>query len=144
MLEPTEVQVVPTPQLLAGLTQLLAVGGPFHLPTLTLFQQGVAVTPATLYADLTIANFSGFAPVAALTFEGPYYDVDNTALVIGASTAFIATTGSPFVPNTIGGYVLANAGLTAIQVGYNFATPVGVNAPGDAVPVVPFIRYSGT
>lgn len=144
MVEPTEVQVIPSPQLLAGLTQLLAVGGPFHLLTLTLFQAGLVVTPATLYADLPIADFSGFAPVASIVFEGPYYDVDNTALVIGAATAFIATAASPFVSNSIGGYALVNAGLTAIAAGYNFQTPVGVNVPGDAVAVVPFLRYSGT
>ena len=144
MLAPTEVQVIPSAMLMSGLTQLLAVGGPFHTPTLQLYQNNVTITRLSVYADFTIANFSGYADIAAVTFEGPYLDVDGTALMLGSDNLFLATTASPFVSNLIFGYLLANAGLTALMIAYAFpGGSVGIAKPGDACPVAPFIRYSG-
>lgn len=142
MFTPSEVQVVPSPQLLAGLTQLLAVGGPFHTPTLQLFQSNTTPLRESVYADFTIADFTGYADVVGVTFSAPYYDVDGSAIVLGADAPFIAT-GSA-VTNQIYGFLFANAGLTDLLIAYKFAAPVGVAAAGQACPVVPFIRYSGT
>jgi len=143
MAGPTEIQVVPSPALLLGLTQLLDTGGPFDTMTMFLFQNNIAPSRATVIGDLTIANYSGYANVVAVAFSASFYDADGTALALGADAPFIATTATPFVPNTIYGYGLANAGLTSLRAAYRFATPVNVAQAGDACPVVPYLRYSG-
>jgi hypothetical protein len=142
MFTPQENQVVPSTQLLGALTQLLAVGGPFHLPTLQAFQSNTTPTIHSVYSDFTIANFTGYADVAGLTFSAPYFDVDGTAVALGADTVWIATGAVP--ANTIYGYLLANAGLTQLIAAYRFPQSVGIAAVGQAVACVPFVRYSGT
>lgn len=140
-MEPTEVQVVPTPMLLTGLTALLGSTGPFHLPTLSLYQNNATLTRATTLADLTIATFTGYAPVAGLAFSSPYIDVDGSALALGADNVFVAT-GSA-IANVIYGYMLTDAGVANLQAAYALANPVGIGSAGQAVAVAPFLRYSG-
>lgn len=142
MSQPTEVQVVPSAICLAGLTNLMATGGPFDTLTLGLFKNNIFLSRATTYANLTPADFAGYAVAAGITFSAAFLDVDGSALAIGADMAFIATGPSP--ANTIYGYFLANAGLTSLKAAYSFSTPVGINATGQAVVVVPYLRYSGT
>lgn len=142
MLEPTEVQTLPSAQLLAGLSVLIGVGGPFHGAIVSLYKNPVTVTPGSVLADFDVADFDGYADGSALTYTGPYFDSDGTALVMGTNQLFLATGG--LTPNTIFGYILATAARAALIAAFPFATPVGVAKAGDAVPVVPFVRYSGT
>lgn len=143
MAGPTETQVVPSPVLLAGLTQLLAVGGPFNAPTLQLSKTNAVPTRNSVYGDFEIANFSGYADVVGVTFSASFYDADGTALALGEDAPFIATTATPFVANIIYLYLLANVGLTSLKAAYALQTPVNIAKAGDACPVVPYLRYSG-
>lgn len=142
MTEPSENQVVPSANLLAGLTQLMATGGPFNALTLALYQNNLTPTPGNVLADFTIADYDGYANVAGVTFSSPYYDTDGTALAIGADAPFICT-GST-TPNTIYGYLYVDAGVTTLKAAFQFANSVGIAKAGQACPVVPFLRYSGT
>jgi hypothetical protein len=140
-MQPTEVQVVPSPQCLAGLVQLLAVGGPFHLLTLGLYINPVLPTRSSLLADFTPATYTGSAPIAAEVFSSPFYDVDGSALSLGADASFVCTGGTP--NETVYGYILTDAAVVNLIVAYAFQTPVGIARIGDACPVAPFLRYSG-
>lgn len=138
---PSESQVVPSPMLLIGLTQLLAASGPFHTLTLHLNQIPTSFSRGSDLTSVSEATFTGYTAVAGLTFSSPFYDVDGSALVVGADTAFIATGASP--SNTIYGYYFSDAAVANLVAGYSFTTPVGIAAIGQAVVVVPFLRYSG-
>lgn len=141
-MQPTEVQVIPTPQLTAGLTVLLGTHGPFTTMTLGLYANPVTLQRSTRYADLTVATFVGYAPVAAIVFSGSFVDVDGSALALGADNVFICTAST--TPNTIYGYMLTDAGLTNLLIAYSFNNPIPVAVAGNAVAVAPFVRYSGT
>ena len=140
---PTETQVVPSPQLLLGLTQLMAASGPFHLLDLGLYQNNATLSRATVIGDLTPADFHGYAAVTAVTFSSPFLDADGTALALGADHAFVATSGGTLNPQTIYGYYVGPAGLADFAAAYAFDTPVPIVVVGNAVVVVPFLRYSG-
>lgn len=140
---PQEAQVVPSPNLLVGLTQLLDAGGPFDTPTLFLYQANIQPTRQTVLADLVYADFHGYAAVAGLTFSGSFYDADGSALALGTAEAFIATSGGALNPQSIYGYGLANVGLTLLLAAYRFSEPQAIAQVGDAVTVVPYLRYSG-
>ena len=141
-MQPTETQVVPTPQLLLGLTALLGVHGPFTVPTLSLYQNVVAITRQSTLADLTIATFTGYASVVGLTFSASYIDVDGSALALGSDNVFVAT-GSA-IGNVIYGYYLTDAAVANLLIAYALQTPVGIASAGQAIAVAPFVRYSGT
>lgn len=140
---PTEAQVMPSAQLLAGLNQLLAAGGPFDTLTLGLYQNNEVPSRASVIADFDAADFHGYAAVAAIGFTAAFYDVDGTALSMGDATAFIATSGGPLNPQNIYGYVLGSALLAALKAAFLFETPRAIAVVGDAVIVQPFLRYSG-
>jgi len=141
-MEPTEVQVIPSPQLLAGLTALLGTHGPFTTMTLGLYQNQVTLGRNSVLADLTPASFVGYAAVAGIAFSAAYLDVDGSALAIGASTLFLCTAST--TPNTIFGYYFTDAGVTNLLIAYAFQSAIGIGEAGQAVAVVSFVRYSGT
>lgn len=141
-MEPSEVQVVPTTQLLAGLTALLGTHGPFTTMTLRLYANPITLQRSTLLADLTEATFVGYAAAAGVTFSASYVDVDGSALALGADNVFICTSAT--TPNTIYGYYFTDAGNTNLLIAYSFANPVPISAVGNAVAIAPFVRYSGT
>lgn len=141
---PTEVQRLPSSALLAGLTSLLAVGGIFHTLTLSLFQNNATFNRNGTIADYDVADFAGYADVAAITFTGPFLDADGTALALGADNAFIADSTPPLNPQTIFGYTLTTALRAALIGAFFFDDPVPIAFPGNAVVVVPYLRYSGT
>jgi hypothetical protein len=140
-MEPTESQMIPTPQLLAGLTALLGIHGPFTVMTLGLYANQVNLTRQTILSDLTAASFTGYAAVAGITWSASYIDVDGSALALAESEVFIAT-GST-IANTIYGYYFTDAAVTNLLIAYALAVPVGIGLTGQAIAVVPFLRYSG-
>jgi len=142
MASPTETQVIPTPVLLTGLTDLLGTHGPFNAMTLHLYQNNIVLGRSTVLSNLTEANFTGYAAVASYTWSTPYVDVDGSALAIGADEAFIATAATP--SNQVYGYYFTDSGATMLLAAYAFAAPVAIAGIGQAVTVVPFMRYSGT
>lgn len=142
MATPTETQVVPAAERLAALTQLLAVGGPLNANKLKLYKNPLTLTPAIVLADLVEADFDGYAAVSPVVWSAPFRDVDGSALVLGGDAPFICTGDT--ISNSIYGYYLTNTGSTVLIAVYAFAAPVGVSVAGQACPVVPWFRYSGT
>lgn len=141
---PQETQNLPTSALMTGLTNLLDTGNLFDALTLSLFQNNATFSRAGTIADYTVADFHGYADVAGLTFTGPFIDADGTVLALGADNAFIATTGGSLLPQTIYGYTLSTVARAALVAAYFFDTPVPIAVVGNAVIVVPYLRYSGT
>jgi hypothetical protein len=141
-MEPNELQVIPSSQRLAVLTELIAATHVFAAPTVMLYQNAVILSPSTVIANLTVADFDGYANVVGMTWESPYIDTDGSALVFGANQTILCT-GST-MPNTIYGYALVNVGVTALLAAYAFAAPIGISASGQAVSFLPALRYSGT
>jgi hypothetical protein len=141
VLEPTEVQVIPSANLLIDIARLVGTGGPFNGSIVSLFQNPIAPGRLSALADFHVATFDGYADSSAITWSSAYYDSDGTALVLGTDQLFVATGG--VTPNTIYGYILATAARAALLAAFAFSAPVGVGRAGDAVPVVPFFRYSG-
>lgn len=143
MLSPTEVQTVSSPIRLVALGQLLDTGGPFDTSTLFLVSAAFIPSPDLVYADLTKPTASGFAPVAAITFSDPYYDVDGTAVALSADHVFVADDADD-LPITIYGYGLANGALDTLRAVWALADPVGIARVGDGFACAVFLKYSGT
>lgn len=141
-MEPAEVQVMPAAIKLDILNAVIGVAGALNAPTLLLYQNNVALGPRTAVADLTVADFDGYANIVGATWDTPYIDVDGSALVFGASQTIVATGGT--TPNTIFGYAAVNVGVTSLKLAWAFSEPVGVAQAGDGVPFLPAFRYSGT
>lgn len=69
-----------------------------------LFQTNIAMTPSTLLAALTEANYSGYAPIVVSSFDGPFLDP--------AGVAYASTPLLPFSCNGGGvGNTIYTAGL---------------------------------
>jgi hypothetical protein len=86
------------------------------------------LNPQSTYSQATVATFSGYA-ITAITLSGPVEFADSIWGMIG-TVNFIATTGSPFVPDTILGYMLTN-GTGTLYGGEFFQNPVPIAAPTD-------------
>lgn len=142
MFNPSEVQSVPGPLLLAVLADLVGAGGQFDACILKLFQNDVIPTRDSVLADLDEADFTGYADVNAVAFGTPYYDADGAGIVTAPSHEFVAT-GST-IANVIYGFYLTDDPATVLRAAYRFADPVGIGAAGQGVTVVPFLKYSGT
>lgn len=124
---------------LASLAEQTAAGGPLHLPTLVAFTAPSSVSRATVFSDLVIATFDGYANIAALAFGTPYIDVSGTAVVDAAGGDFICT--GTTVSEVIVGVALVNAGLTALSYSWIYDTPIPITAIGQGFRFNPTVPY---
>lgn len=141
MFTPQETQVIPTTEQLTILAALINTGAPFEAPIVKLFQNDVVPDVNTVLADLDEADFAGYADVNGPTWGTPYIDVDGNALVTAASHEFVASGPTP--ANTIYGWYMTDDPATKLLAAYRFSTPVGINATGDGLTLVPFLRPPG-
>jgi hypothetical protein len=97
-------------------------------PKIFLFTEGTQPGPESEVTDFTEADFSGYA-LQSVTLSGAVNigDAEQARL---ATVTFVATTASPFVPNTILGYLLTD-GVLAYYGGELFAEPVPIAQAGD-------------
>ena len=140
-MEPAEVQVVGSIQLLSVLTSLVTTPGVLFHPDVHLYQNNIVPNRSTLIGDLTEADFTGYAKVTAMVWGTPYYDVDGSALCFGTSHSFVAT--DAVAPNTIYGYYLTDSADAVLLATYPLASPVGIPGAGSGITVLPTYRYSG-
>jgi hypothetical protein len=97
-------------------------------PTIELWNATTGtLTPNSTYGQFTKTTFSGYAAVA-LTLTGPV-TINPTTQGMIANASFVATSASPFVPDTILGYMLTD-GVSALYAFERFANPVPIPAPG--------------
>jgi hypothetical protein len=97
-------------------------------PTIELYTAGPIPTIDSARADFTVADFSGYAPATITPGTAVNITLQSQALVI--SITFTATTGSPFVPNALVGYMLTD-GAAAYYGAMNFQAPVNITQAGD-------------
>lgn len=116
------------------LTALKTVPGAALIPTLTVrLLAGTlpALTPDTPLATLTglEANYSGYAALTPVPTVPVQLSVNAEGYI--ASTTFVATTASPFVPATVTGYFITDGtNLVAME-----AFPAGQQYPMSAAGV---------
>lgn len=97
-------------------------------PTIELWSsQSGTIGPSMIYSQFTKCTFSGYAG-AAITLVGPVnLDIKTQGLI--GNVNFIATTASPFVPDTVAGYMLSD-GVSTVYGAEQFQTPVGIGSVG--------------
>jgi hypothetical protein len=93
---------------------------------LRLYQNNIVPTPTDLTAAYTEATFSGYT-MASATLVGPVTLSPAVQGVI-AIADFLASGGSPYVPNTVYGYYCTAAGLLVCSE--QFRNPVPFAADG--------------
>lgn len=97
-------------------------------PTIELYSSRILAPNAQMdYANFTKCVFSGYAG-DSVTLSGPVQLATNFLGML-ADAVFIATSASPFVPDTAVGYMLTD-GAATVYLAEDFATPVGFAAPG--------------
>lgn len=142
MLTELATQIIPETQRLIVLTRLEAAGGPWEAMELRLYQLPTTVPPDdVLLADLTEADFTGYAAEAPVILLGPAIAPDGSAYFVASTVLFTRTAGA--VSNTIYGAYLVNTAGTALVAVFPFVTPVGMVNTGDAIPIAPQLHYSG-
>jgi hypothetical protein len=99
-------------------------------PTVVLYTAGPLPTMNQAFGNYTLATFSGYA-AQAVTLSGVVNISLGTQALLGTAL-FVSTAASPFVPNTILGYLLTD-GVTALYGGEQFQTPVNIASAGDFV-----------
>jgi hypothetical protein len=126
-------------QQLLGLTAMGAVGGPLHAGQIILFKQAITLTNRIAVADLIVADFTGYAPVAAIAFGTPYVDQVGVARFDAPSVDFVMT--DEVAPNTIYGWALLNTGGSAVLLVSQFTTPIPLTRTGQGLRVQPTYPY---
>lgn len=101
-------------------------------PKVLLFSGSAIPSADSVVADFTPAVYSGYGDVA-LTLTGPVDLTPDGQAMIGTAT-FTSTTASPFVPDTVTGYIVYD-GATAYYGGERFDAPVEISAAGQFIAV---------
>lgn len=124
---------------LAALTALKGVGQALNAASLILYSNGVAITPATVMADLTECTFTGYAADAGQAFGTSYLDPAGVPSIAAPSVQFESTDG--VVVETIYGWALTNVGKTALYYAEALPVPVPITAGSQGVIIQPTVRY---
>jgi hypothetical protein len=126
--------VVPKAVCRAWLDSVVGAEGEMEEVTVRLFKNNVTVDGDTEIADLTVADFTGYAESTVVVWGGAFTNTNGKAEVIGGSKQFTAT-GSA-TPNTVYGYYVVD-GDSELVYAENFNEPIEVTGVGDAIVVVP-------
>lgn len=115
---------------------LEVIGADFRY--VVLFQNDIEVTPNTVYGDLTLADFGGYAP--QLITWGAVRKDECRSEMLAVPMVFTAT-GTP-LPQTIYGYAIIDSisgplpGTTVLRA-HRFECPKTLKHAGDSVVVQP-------
>jgi hypothetical protein len=125
-------------QMVAALTQLLAVGGPLHGVKCALFSAGTVPGPGSVLSSYTLAAFTGSTPVT-VTFGSPYVDAaDGYAY----ADAFITFNNTGTTAETELGYLLTDTAGAVLVAGDLFPAPITINGPGGVIEFVLRVRQT--
>lgn len=117
-------------------------GRPDHLETLApiinaylfgLFTNDVALDVDTVFADLTLATFTGSTPVAC-TFGTISRDANDRAIRQGDPITWTWTGGAA---ETCYGFVVLDGSGTKLYFAQRFAAPRTMAASGDEISIIP-------
>jgi hypothetical protein len=104
--------------------------------TIGLYKNEVEIDQNTALADLTVADFSGYAAKTDIVFNQPFYDEDGKVSAVGELCQFDATAAT--IANVVYGYYVldSDSALVGIEA---FDEPKSVSSTNDSVVVVPKI-----
>ena len=115
-------------------------GGALSFGTLSifLFKSNTTISEATVWADLTEADFTGYSIASLTAWTGPTDAGGDTSLVQEA--AYVRTNSGGSAQTIYGwGIVLDHAGTPLLVTASNFASAVVLN-PGDSIgPIIPVL-----
>lgn len=124
--------------LLAILNELVAAGNYYNGAKLMLFQNNISLGPTMVLADLTAADFTGYALSSAVTWGAAFLAPGNVPTVAGDLKLFVAA--SPFTTaNTVYGWALVDGAGTTLILARKFDTPISIAAALQAVSVLPAV-----
>jgi hypothetical protein len=118
------------------LAELIDTGNLLDGAEVGLFKSDIEITKDTVLADLTVADFSGYAPSAAQVWADPIVDQAGNAIVAAPSVIFHAATPLT-VSNSVYGWYLVDSGGTVLLAAERFPEAVEVSSPASAVFVQP-------
>lgn len=121
---------------LAILTELVAATNPWNGALISLFKNDIVPDAASLLADLTEADFSGYAASAAVTWGTPHFLPDGTAVVAGDAKTFVTASPAPVLNTVFGWYATDGAGTTLLFA-RRLDTPIVLTGPNQQVAVLP-------
>lgn len=125
---------------MAGVADLIAVGGTFAGAICRLIKSAEQPSSITVWADLQEADFPGYAPSGALAWGQPYIDAAGVARVAAPSHQFFCTGDTP--DNLIYGYALTDgAAQPALLQTCWFSSPVPMARADAALTVVPEVIF---
>lgn len=128
--------VVPNAVSVAILQALVAVDALFNGAKVGLFVGDTVPSQATVLADLTPADFTGYALSSAITWGAPFIDENGIPSVVGSMKEFHAS--DPLtVANDVAGYFVVNGAGDTLLWAERFESEITVAAPTAAVVVVP-------
>ena len=128
--------IVPNSEWLAMLTALIATGAPWNGGKVHLFQNNIVLGPTVTLANLTEADFTGYAASSAVTWGTPGYLPNGTAVVTGDTKQF-QVGSTPTVFNTVYGWYLTDSTGAILIFARSFDTPVVLSAALQIVDVLP-------
>lgn len=131
--------VMPRSVLLDVITAITGGGGVLNGALVGLFKSNTVLTPDTVLADLTEADFTGYAQSAAVTWGSPGYDVNKVPEVLGDMKVF--NSGTPItITNVVYGYFVVDGAGTTLLYAEKFATPASVINADQMLAVVPRVQ----
>lgn len=116
-----------------------AAMGRYDGAVVRLFKNDITPDRTTVLADLTEADFAGYAASSAVVWGAVFSDENDAANVVGGSKQFQAS--GPVSPaQQIYGYYVTNAAGDTLYWAERFDQPKEVNGAEDAIIVVPGLK----
>ena len=134
--------MIPSKNLVGTMMDLLAADtgtlAPATANKMVLFKNNIVPNENTVYADLTLADFSGYADksgIAGAQTRGVDPATGDQLIIIGAPVGgyIYECTGMVNVPQTIYGYALVDHTNTTLIAVQTLPTPVTIAAPGNII-----------
>lgn len=119
--------------LAAIIDTLIGVTGAF--PVCNLFMNNYTPTPTTQLSDLTVATYTGYAPVTLTAWQSPSWQSQGVAITYANQCVFTPTAST--VTNTIYGYYLTTDSGAILLGAERFAVPVNLTDTTTSLTVVP-------
>lgn len=91
------------------------------------------ISPSTVLADITEADYDGYAQKTLTTWNVPYLDPAGGASIQPGTQQFDFVSGA-LITNVVLGFYVLNAAGALIFVG-NFDSPIAMAHDGDSIPV---------
>lgn len=99
-------------------------------------------SPSTVLANITEADYDGYAQKTIAAWLNPYIDPAGGASIQSGTQQFDFVS-VPLVTNNVLGFFILNAAGLLIALG-SFAAPIAMTQTGDSIPVNVTLNYGAT